>query len=119
MRCALCKSSSFPGSCAGAPRPCVPEFAGYDGLLVYLTDDEQPAPYAAESAGVLTPEIVAHALDELWNPPVPLPPGGYRGGREPFGTVPVTVKPPEWTVETDGYRLVIRDGAMIGLEYGG
>ena len=24
----------------------------------------------------------------------------------------------DWTVEADGWRLVIRDGAIIGLEYG-
>ena len=42
---------------------------------------------------------------------------GHQGGREPFGTVPVTERPPDWEVVADGYRLVIRDGAMIGLAY--
>ena len=76
-----------------------------------------PPPYMAGAGGVLTPGIIARALDEMWTPRLPAPPGGYRATREPFGALPVTVKPPEWAVEAGGYRLVIRDGAMIGLEY--
>jgi hypothetical protein len=77
-----------------------------------------PVPYLSE-AGTLTQAIVSGALDGLWNKRWPLPPGGYAGGREPFGAVPVVTRPPEWTVEADGYRLVIKDGAMTGLEWDG
>lgn len=31
--------------------------------------------------------------------------------------IPVYSAPdPEWTVEADGWKLIIRDGAMVGLE---
>jgi hypothetical protein len=74
-------------------------------------------PYLSETAGTLTPAIVSKAIDALWNERWPPPRPGYAGGREPFGTVPVAVRPPEWTVEADGYRLVVKDGAIVGLEY--
>ena len=40
--------------------------------------------------------------------------------RYPYGfiTIPLgRTSAPEWTVEADGYRLVIKDGAMVGLEW--
>lgn len=39
--------------------------------------------------------------------------------RYPYGyiVIPLPATPdPDWTVEADGYRLVIRSGAMVGLE---
>jgi hypothetical protein len=39
--------------------------------------------------------------------------------RYPYGfiTIPLGRTPdPDWTVEADGWRLVIKDGAMVGLE---
>lgn len=67
--------------------------------------------------GELTPEIITCALDALWHKRLPQAAPGYQGGREPFGATPATVRPPDWEVSVDGYRLVIRDGAIIGLAY--
>jgi hypothetical protein len=79
-----------------------------------------PAAYLAGASGTLTPDMLSRALDELWHPRYPQPPGGYRGVRYPYGsiTIPLGRPPaPEWTVEAGGYRLVIKDGAMVGLEW--
>jgi hypothetical protein len=87
-----------------------------DEPLFLPPGDEMLSGILGPAGDMLSPEVVARALDELWNKRGgPLPPGGYRGGREPFGTVPVVVRPPDWTVEADGYRLVIKDGAIVGL----
>ena len=72
--------------------------------------------YLSESAGTLSAELIRKTMDDLMNPRVPLPPVGYLGARKPFGAVRFTVADPEWTVEAGGWKLVIRNGAMLGLE---
>ena len=76
----------------------------------------EPSPYLSASAGTLSAETVRRALDDLWHKRLPDPPAGYRGGREPFGSVRVTIPDAPWTVEAGGWKLIIRDGAMTGLE---
>ena len=80
-----------------------------------MSDD----PYSSKTGGTLTPAMITRALEEMWHPRVPLPPGGYLGARKPFGAVPVKVADPEWTVEAGGYRLIIKGGAIMGLGYDG
>lgn len=85
-------------------------------LFLSMSDEERERQRERlTSGGVLTQEILRTALDQLWNPPRPLAPPGYQGGRFPFGAILMTVSEPEWTVEADGWKLVIRDGAMVGL----
>ena len=77
---------------------------------------EAAGPYSPQAAGTLTPALISRALDELWHKRYPLPPGGYSGARKPYGAVPAEFRDPEWTVEAGGYRLVIKGGAIVGLE---
>lgn len=96
----------------------------YDGLWSFLTKppgdtwdeaDDRWLGYQTGASGTLSAETIRKAFDDLWNYRPPLPPPGYLGSRKPFGLVPVTVQPPEWTVEAGGYRLVIEGGAIVGL----
>jgi hypothetical protein len=89
-----------------------------DEPLFLPVPGDEPATAWDKPAGYLTQEIIDQALSAAAKPMYSLPPGGYRGGRVPFGMLPVTTRPPDWTVEADGYRLIIQNGAMIGLEYG-
>ena len=57
------------------------------------------------AARCLTPEIMTRALDELWRKPVP----------RSLAEVVNSWKYLDWTVQADGYRLVIKDGAIAGL----
>ena len=72
--------------------------------------------------GYLTPGIIASALDRLWSPPAPEP-SPYEGLRcylnGPRYTYPDigAWRHLDWTVSADGCRLVIEDGAIIGLAF--
>lgn len=85
-------------------------------LFLDLTPEERERQrQGARSSGYLTRETITRALDELWNPPRLLAPPGYLGTRQPFGTVPMASREPEWTVRAAGWRLVIENGAMTGI----
>lgn len=75
---------------------------------------------SGETGATLTPEILARALDELWNrqtlPSLLRWPGWVESHATCCTPRLLSVPDLDWTVEADGYRLVIRDGAIIGLE---
>lgn len=75
---------------------------------------------SGETGATLTPEILARALDELWNPRQMLPsllrwPGWLESHATCCTPRLLSVPGLDWTVEADGYRLVIKDGAIVGL----
>jgi hypothetical protein len=96
-----------------------------DGEPLFRPNPEGPR-YFSETGTTLTSEILARALDKLWHKPAP------PSLTEDFPALAnLTLlcqvmlrdelvnpwKYLDWTVQADGYRLVIEDGAMAGLAY--
>lgn len=74
--------------------------------------------YLTGQAGMLTPEIIRKALDQLYRGlpyrPDPWEEAVIRENEAVAGAIPQP--DPEWAVTAAGWRLVIYDGAILGIE---
>lgn len=83
-----------------------------------ISGDAPPSnPYEVRGAGVFTRDWLRRLFDDLWNEPHYFLEPRLASHRELYGR---TRRPkpstPDWTVEADGWRLVIENGAMVGIE---